>query len=224
MEKIGFIKPRHLKKASVITPLQLEKLVSGDVVAVEQAYSEVFEHEPSYDTLDAANLPKLTYLLEYARSISGNIIDAGCGRGNVLRHLNQNGCPTFGVEISKICFEQYLQNLPAANVDIVSWSKTGHTYDGCICTDVLEHIPLDQLDPTLEALRRLSPSLFAGIANTSSVHSGYELHVIREGISWWVQHLAPHYSRLSIIVPRQEDEVLWRHFHNEAFFFIRCEA
>ena len=200
------------------------RAVSGDVVAVERAYSEVFEHEPNYDTLDEANLPKLPYILQYAKSIPGKIIDAGCGRGNVLRHLSENGCSAFGVEISKKCFEQYLQNQPAANADIVSWCKAGHTYDGCVCTDVLEHIPPDQLDATLVSLRRLSPSLFAGIANTSSVHSGYELHVIREGISWWVRHLARHYSRLSIIVPRQEDEVLWRHFHNEAFFFIRWGA
>lgn len=195
----------------------------GSVPKVASVYNEIYNTEEGYDVLDTSNKPKLTYVLEYAKSIHGTILDAGCGRGNILAYLLDNQISAFGIEFSQACFEKYLKRLPAANSDIISWASGNlGTYAGCICTDVLEHIPFDQLDLTIQALSKMSPTVFFGIANHSSVHNGHELHVIREGIGWWVRTLGKHFSKISIIVPKEEDGVLRNHFNNEEFFFFVC--
>lgn len=201
-----------------------DAIATGSLEEIERVYSEVFDQERDYDVLDESNRPKLAYVGRYADTVDGPLLDAGCGRGNVLRFLHERGCQVFGIELSTICYEKYLRDLPAANVDILSWANGGSTYAGCVCTDVLEHIPIDQVDGTIGALRRMSPSLFAGVANHSSIHAGRELHVIREGIGWWVRRLGLHYPEVTVIVPDRSDDVLWKHFQNEVFFFLRCSV
>ena len=148
----------------------------GDVDTVKSVYDDVFENDENFDILDSSNKPKLKYVLRYTKAVNGKILDAGCGRGSVLRFMLENGVDAFGIELSPVCVEKYLQGLPVANADIVAWSQGDHQYDGCISTDVMEHIPLDQIEATLAALAKLSPSVFLGIANHSSVHEGHELH------------------------------------------------
>lgn len=195
----------------------------GDVDAVKSVYDDVFENDENFDVLDSSNEPKLKYVLRYAKAIDGKILDAGCGRGSVLRYMLDNGIDAFGIELSPVCVEKYLEGLPVANADIVTWSEGGHQYRGCISTDVMEHIPLDQIDATLAALAKLSPSVFLGIANHSSVHNGHELHVIQEGIDWWKRKIGAHFSKVSVIEPDADDTVLSDHFRKEVFFFIQAE-
>ena len=97
----------------------------GDIGAVAAVYDEVFENNPSFDTLDVNNAPKLKHVLAFARSIDGKVLDAGCGRGSVLRHMLENGVDAFGIELSPSACRMYLQGLPHENADIISkagWS------------------------------------------------------------------------------------------------------
>ncbi len=130
------------------------------------------------------------------------------------------GVDAFGIEISPTCVAKYLRGLPVVNSDIVSWAAAGHRYGGLVCTDVLEHIPPDQIDRTIEALHALAPAAFFGIANHSSIHNGHELHVIQQGFGWWIRKIGTFYRNVEIIVPKRADEVLWSHFQNEKFFFV----
>lgn len=199
------------------------RLAIGDVKQVALVYDDVFDNVENFDILDSSNKPKLKYVLRYVNSVNGRILDAGCGRGSVLRFMLDSGVDAFGIELSSVCVEKYLQGLPVAHADIVSWSNEGHVYDGCISTDVMEHIPPDQLDATLSALAKLAPSLFLGIANHSSIHNGHELHVIQEGIEWWKRKVGAHFSKVSVIEPDVGDTVLMGHFRKEVFFFIQAE-
>lgn len=133
-----------------------------------------------------------------------------------------NGVDAFGIELSPVAVEKYLQELPVVNSDIVAWADQGHKYKGCISTDVMEHIPPDQIDDTLAALSKLSPSVFLGIANHSSIHNGHELHVIQEDIEWWKRKVGAHFPNVEVVKPDAGDTVLVEHFQNEVFFFIEA--
>lgn len=193
----------------------------GSISEVRDIYDLVFDQDERFDTLDISNAPKLAYVIRYAEGVNGKVLDAGSGRGSVLKHMLVNGIDAFGVELSKTACEKYLQGLPHANADIMSWANQGHTYDGLVCTDVLEHIPPDQLDMVLASLAKLSPSGFLGIANHSSIHEGHELHVIQEGHVWWVKKLSEYFREVEVIPPNAEDDVLVRNFKNDVFFFIQ---
>lgn len=224
---LGFAKPyvkKVLQSVGVRRGRRVGKPAIGAIGEVEEVYNEIFGTKEGYDILDKSNEPKLSYVRDYALTIDGTILDAGCGRGNILKYLLDQGVSMFGIELSRICCEKYLKELPVANSDIVSWSGEKHTYAGCICTDVVEHIPPNQLDNTLQALGSMSPSAFIGIANHSSIHNGHELHVIQEGIGWWVRKLGEYYSEITVIIPEKEDEALWEHFNDEVFFFLKCSS
>lgn len=195
----------------------------GSVADVQAVYDDVFENDEGFDILDISNEPKLAYVLDFAPTIDGTVLDAGCGRGSVLRHMLDNGVDAFGVELSKAACDMYLQGVPHANADIISWADQGHTYPGLICTDVLEHIPPDQIDAVIDALARLAPKGLLGIANHSSIHNGHELHVIQKGHRWWVSKLGEKFSKVTVVPPQATDVVLVGHFKADRFFFIRVE-
>jgi 2-polyprenyl-3-methyl-5-hydroxy-6-metoxy-1,4-benzoquinol methylase len=200
------------------------KLAVGSVADVAAVYDEVFDKDERFDTLDISNTPKLKYVLKYAKGVQGQILDAGCGRGSVLRYMLSNGVDAFGVELSKSACDKYLQGVPHANADIISWAEQGYRYEGLVCTDVLEHIPPDQIHKVLASLAKLAPSGFLGIANHSSIHEGHELHVIQKGRDWWVKQLRDHYRVVEVVPPDADDDVLMGHFKKDVFFFIQVAS
>ena len=154
-----------------------------------EAYDVVFDNDAEY------NSPledRFDYIDSFVSSFKNGskFLDAGCGRGNNVRRLIQDGYNVYGIEFSQVCCNRYLTDVPHECIDIISYSKTKHPYyDGIINTDLLEHIPLLQLDPTLTALKKLGKRIFFGIANHSDVKRGYELHLIQEGLVWWERKL-----------------------------------
>ena len=67
------------------------------------------------------------------------------------------GYDAFGIEISDICCETYLKDLPHECTDIISYSKKNIKYDALICFDVLEHI--DGRVEFLKGLHKLSDKI-----------------------------------------------------------------
>ena len=194
----------------------------GSVDEVRAVYDDVFTNDAGFDKLDVSNSSKLPYVIDFARSIEGTVLDAGCGRGSVLRYMIENGVDAFGVELSKAACDMHLQGVPHANADIITWADQGHTYPGLICTDVLEHIPPDQIDAVLEALSRLAPKALLGIANHSSIHNGHELHVIQQGRAWWKQRVGQYFPSVELVEPYADDLVQQDHLRRDVFFFLKA--
>lgn len=194
----------------------------GSVAEVRAVYDDVFTNRPDFDTWDVSNSSKLPYVIDFARSIEGTVLDAGCGRGSLLNYMIENGIDAFGVELSKAACDLYLQGVPHANADIITWADQGHTYPGLICTDVLEHIPPDQIDAVLEALSRLAPKALLGIANHSSIYEGHELHVIQEGRDWWLNRVRQYFPTVETVHPYPGDEVQTQLMRSDRFFFLKA--
>lgn len=192
----------------------------GTVDEVRAVYDEVFEKDEHFDVLDVSNSSKLSYVLDFAKSIEGTVLDAGSGRGSVLRYMLENGIDAFGIELSTAACNKYLQGVPHVNADIITWADQGHRYPGLISTDVMEHIPPDQIDGVLEALSRLAPRALLGIANHSSIHEGHELHVIQQGHRWWMQRVGQYFSNVELVKPTPDDAVLQDHLNKDRFFFL----
>lgn len=192
----------------------------GSVDEVRAVYDEVFEKDEHFDILDVSNSSKLSYVMDFAKSVAGTVLDAGSGRGSVLRFMLDNGIDAFGIELSTAACNKYLQGLPHVNADIITWAERGYTYPGLISTDVMEHIPPDQIDAVLEALAKLAPRAFLGIANHSSIHEGHELHVIQQGHKWWMQRVGQYFPHVELIRPKPGDAVLEEHLRKDRFFFL----
>ncbi|MCZ4294804.1 class I SAM-dependent methyltransferase [Vibrio sinaloensis] len=170
---------------------------------LKNVYDAVYTENESYNF----HYPAKDLIVDvYARQVNGNVLDAGCGQGGNLKRLLAQGIDTFGVELSTVCCEKYLADLPHINSDIVGYAEISkQRYDGLICFDVLEHIPETSLDDNLKALSSLSDSALLGIANHSDIQCGEELHLIQENAEWWVSRLKEHYVNAKCIVSLLDD-------------------
>ncbi len=180
----------------------------------KKVYDGIYEKIDNYNFYDNT---KNKYVDAFAKNIKGRILDAGCGEGIHLKRLLLNGCDVFGVEISEVCYDKFLKDLPCENTDILSYTKKHIKYDGVICMDVLEHIDPSEVEETVSQLSKSAPQAMFGIANHSDVLNGVELHLIREDRSWWVNLLLKYYSRCFVVNSFSycsEDKI---------FFMIYCD-
>lgn len=136
--------------------------------------------------------------LEFARKIEGKILDAGCGRGHASRMLIEAGYDVFAIEFSSVCCKEFLDDIPHECTDIVTHCKKNR-YGGVVCMGVLEHIPYEGIDETIEAISKAADSALFAIANHSDVQCGAELHIIKEVEGWWREKLLQYYGRCKVI-------------------------
>jgi len=129
-----------------------------------------------------------------------SVIVLGCGAGSLVRYLDYLEYKTMGIDIYPHPFwargfvrtgdqntgfthrmfkEQCLwDDLPRLEV--------GVNWDSFICADVLEHIPEILLGDVLGNIASHCNSGVFQIANMESKFNGYDLHLIREDVGWWL--------------------------------------
>lgn len=153
-----------------------------------EVYDYIYDHDPNYGS---ANPDRDKYIDDYIRQFNNKsqLLDVGCGQGyNIMRLKDYT---IIGLEFSEVCVDKYLVKLgwPVLLGSIIDYSKSGECYDGIICMDVMEHIPENQIDVNLVALKKLGKSILFGIANHSDIYYGYELHLTQKPLSWWERKL-----------------------------------
>lgn len=138
---------------------EYERMIHAELRIVRQKAFAAAAHppppapeSPAYDFVHFAN--RFRGPEEYVRSgfaaylplFAGrqNIVDLGCGRGEFLELLSQNGLTAIGVdgdaESVGICHSKGLQ---AVEADLFTWleSQPDHSLDGVFCGQVIEHLP-----------------------------------------------------------------------------------
>lgn len=127
-------------------------------------------------------------ILKFADEIKGlidltgsrTVLDYGCGAGMQYQepHALQR---KWGVSMTLYD--------PAG----LNWRKPSGTFDGVICTDVLEHIPREEIQPALEEiLRYASRFVFLTVCcrpAKKKLPSGENCHVTVRPMKWWEEEL-----------------------------------
>lgn len=177
----------------------------------KEIYNNIYKTDRNYNNPEASKSEdKYQYVSNFIRDYSF-ILDVGCGSGFNLRKMMDAGKYVFGIDISEVCCDTYLQDIPHKCTDIVSFNCPTK-FDAIICCDVLEHIELNDLDKNVSALLNLSDNVLFGIANHSDIWYNEELHLIQENKNWWIKRLLNHYSCCELVA-----EIL-----NTSFFFLKC--
>lgn len=135
------------------------------------------------------------------------VFDGGAANCGVMKKLQSLGYEVHGIEYSKWVVDQFCTGLP---VEVGALHKTQaepETYDLVLCTDVLEHVPTDDVSATLAALASLAKpggKLFFVIASDPSKHenhpersaassllkqTGMKIHETVMPRSWWLGEL-----------------------------------
>lgn len=112
------------------------------------------------------------------------LLDYGCGKGDQYHKEKLH--------------DEYLRGILPTLYDpaVEQYSvKPTSTFDGVICTDVLEHIPEDQLAEVIKELISYADKfVYLGICNTpakSFLPNGENSHVTLKSFDWWVDFIQP---------------------------------
>lgn len=123
---------------------------------------------------------------------SKTILDYGCGKGIQYHKENIHNDYFFGI----------MPSLYDPAVDDYSDLPTGY-FDTVICTDVLEHIEVQDLDDVLsEIYSKATKFVYLGICNApadSFLPDGRNSHVTLESFDWWLDKIIPHAKVFTLI-------------------------
>lgn len=173
-----------------------------------EVYDHIYRNEPKYGRLVGRHRAIIKFVFdETAASQRKNsmILDAGCGRGDVMKHLRANGYNAQGTEVSRHLYENDLKNFPVALLRYDEFDKLPeNSYDFVISSDVLEHMcDWDMVDHALYQFARIcKPDGYACITTANHVSRNFsnsfetegdwngDLHLIHAPNEEWLSHVA----------------------------------
>ena len=81
------------------------------------------------------------------------ILDVGCAEGTLMKYMAERGYSVFGVDNDQRQIQAAADaNMPVSNEDAISFLRRHtKTYDGLVCSHVIEHIPVDHTEAFVES-------------------------------------------------------------------------
>lgn len=130
------------------TNKEKRKIVQNDYNAIADIYAK------RYGKIDYCK----TYIDEFVASLSGkDVLDAGCGAGQITDYLTQKGLNVIGLDFSQELLKIAKQNSPNSKfilADICDYEQETKV-DGIITKDTLFHLPNEDLIHVLQKFKRL---------------------------------------------------------------------
>lgn len=121
-----------------------------------------------------------------------SILDAGCGSGDVVNYMNNKGFYCVGVDISLQGAKQKFPEL--VTKEIIQQSELSKlpfpdkSFDVVFCSEVLEHIPADEISDTIAELCRVAKKhVFCTISLRPSSNNN-KYHITLRSRKWWEDH------------------------------------
>jgi uncharacterized Rossmann fold enzyme len=145
------------------------------------------------------------------------VIDFGCGTGRGAKRVHDlAGCEFVLVDFVEHCLDKAVEN------DTSWFTRIRHdlsepleaNYKHGYCTDVMEHIPPDQVDTVIQNIMRAARRVFFQISLVDDVCGaliGQKLHLSVHPYEWWAQK----FSDLGYTVLWSEDQ------GNAALYYVR---
>jgi hypothetical protein len=150
-------------------------------------YRKVHRSNPNYGRSSEKLVGSIRPLVEMVKPKS--ILDYGCGNSRMLEAL---GC---GKEV-ELC--RYDPAIPKYAM------QKYREYDLVICTDVMEHIPADEVLPTIFKIRKLSENVVFSISTVKAhqiLPNGENAHCTVHPQEWWLKQIRKCW-RKAIVVPQ----------------------
>lgn len=181
--------------AAALPLMQVEEVFTPQKVPVSQS-SETYQKIPQYQILHRENdqygpgavrlWPLIRLFIDYLRPKS--ILDFGCGKGMLVE--------TMGKVMSKIRVAGYDPAVPGYDKLLMKQA------DMIVCTDVLEHIPEEDLYVTLESISAISSRVFFSLHHAPAsaiLPNGENAHCTVKSVTWYYAMLRKHFEHVTCL-------------------------
>lgn len=116
----------------------------------------------------------------------GLIIDYGCGTGRAGLKMSEKGLDVMLTDFTDNCRDQEALCLPFCQADLTEPLPISSTYG--LCTDVMEHIPTEDVEKVIDNIMSASKKVFFQISTIQDVMGSFidsELHLTVKPFKWW---------------------------------------
>jgi uncharacterized Rossmann fold enzyme len=116
----------------------------------------------------------------------GRVIDFGCGSGKGSVKLAQSGLNVLAIDFTDNCRDEEAQSIPFLQWDLTKPIPT--SAENGFCTDVLEHIPTDDVPVVISNIMKCAEKVFFQIStmeDSFGVVLNTHLHLTVKPHSWW---------------------------------------
>jgi 2-polyprenyl-3-methyl-5-hydroxy-6-metoxy-1,4-benzoquinol methylase len=154
--------------------------------------------KPEYRVVSPGEMIAKEFLRQAKPLPNSPVIDLGCGTGRGAKALSLFGnLSVTAVDFASNCLDEDVQELVDKDVikfvehDLTKPLDLRATYG--FCTDVLEHIPTEDVDKVLNNCLNACQNVFFQIATEDDVMGaliGHPLHLTVKPYSWWLQKFA----------------------------------
>jgi SAM-dependent methyltransferase len=120
-----------------------------------------------------------------------SVLEVGCGLGYVVKSLREAGIKhSWGIDVSKWAVEHAVTD-GVSQGSLLSLPAVPFQWDLVFSLDLLEHIPVADLDKAISELQRVGKRNFHLISCGSLADDRDATHVTMHKIGWWKERFPP---------------------------------
>jgi glycosyltransferase involved in cell wall biosynthesis/predicted TPR repeat methyltransferase len=128
----------------------------------------------------------------------GSCLEVGCAKGELVGELRRRGVECVGTDLSHYSVaagSQELTGRALAAASIADLPFPDDTFDLVVAIEVLEHVPIELVEPALRELWRVSRHhVFVTVQNTTAAEPSHFFadltHVSMKPLAWWQDQFA----------------------------------
>ena len=163
-------------------------------------YQRIYDENKWYGDADQGRSPGVRLLPHYQEWLMEPVMDLGCGRGQTVEHLRNEGMQAEGID--------QIQNNPGMRVgDITQPISDLSDFNSVICIDCIEHLYEEQVLALFENMKQAGRQAFS-IHNGESTGTGQELHVNRQSFQEWAILIRKHFD-IAAAIEISHEQVLY---------------
>lgn len=187
-----------------------------DMYNVPESVSEEEKYERMWLHSDYREIAPGEHCVEtfVALTKPGKVIDLGCGTGRAALRLHAAGYEVLLLDFAGNCRDPEALMLPFAKHDLTKPLTDRAEYG--FCTDVMEHIPPEQVDVVLDNIFEACENVFFQIALYEDIGGdliGKRLHLSLHPHAWWAQKLVWY------------GDIAWEHLGKDtSLFYVKRKA
>lgn len=154
-------------------------------------YTEMWNH-PEYRGVAPGQGAALDFIKQSRLPFGSKVVDLGCGTGRGSAVLAQAGMDVTLVDFAVNCLDvDVKENLGSKFVEADLTKPLPVSAPYGFCTDVMEHIPPEQVDAVLNNCLLACKNVFFQIATEDDIWGdkliGHKLHLSVHPYEWWLQ-------------------------------------
>lgn len=164
----------------------------------QEKYRRMWTEVPDYRRTSPGEALVPTFLHTADWAPGDSLMDVGCGTGRAGLVLSRAGFLVFLFDITSEARDPEVSRLPF--IEGCLWDGLGLRRDWIYCCDVLEHIPPEHVDKSLDAIKECARlGAFLQIALFKDGYGawiGDTLHLTVERPEWWKQKIEARFSKV----------------------------